>query len=609
MNQEYKMNGSEKFMGVLLILVMALIPLICKVAVVPVSVDEYNVVRSSASVTDVFSYYKSVFIIIFGVVIALAMAFQILGQDGFTVKFKAIPVILVGVMGLLILLSSLFSSAKTVAFKGVSERYEGAFVWLCYIAFFIVAMAFSSNIKRFSWILTGIMISGALVGLIGFGQFFGANIFNSQAFAKFIMGSYYKGQSLNIRFDSVFATLYNPNCASMFFAMMFCAVGIMAVFMPIKNKVKIPLIVLAIILLVALVGTNGAGGFIGTIAGVGISAIVAICYYVFKVKSPKAIIACVIAIVVAIGAVVVFFNTDNKIVAKINIITEALKDGQSLGGSASFYEDVNVEGETATVITKDGNYTIDYAEAGTQLMHNGNVLTPVSTEPMESQKDGKTYTFNESGMTWKMMIYDNNATLVGVDPQGTETYFMFSEVNGKLSMVDRFGTPVDLNVPVESFGFKGVERLGSNRGYIYSRSIPLLKHNIILGAGADNFVLEFPQQDIKSKLEFLGDPYVIIDKPHNMFLQMGINDGCIALLVMIALFVLYVAQTIKRIFTDNNKYLQAVRYGLMAGCIAYMITGLTTDSVVSVAPVFWIMLGAGFGVNMIGNEKQEEKIK
>ena len=116
-------------------------------------------------------------------------------------------------------------------------------------------------------------------------------------------------------------------------------------------------------------------------------------------------------------------------------------------------------------------------------MHNGNVLTPVSIEPMESQKDGKTYTFNESGMTWKMMIYGNNATLVGVDPQGTETYFMFSEVDGKLSMVDRFGTPVDLNVPVESFGFNGVERLGSNRGYIYSRSIPLLKHNIILGAG------------------------------------------------------------------------------------------------------------------------------
>lgn len=285
-------------------------------------------------------------------------------------------------------------------------------------------MAFSSNIKRFSWILTGIMISGALVGLIGFGQFFGANIFNSQAFAKFIMGSYYKGQSLNIRFDSVFATLYNPNCASMFFAMMFCAVGIMAVFMPIKNKVKIPLIVLAVILLVALVGTNGAGGFIGTVAGVGISAIVAICYYVFKVKSPKAIIACVIAIVIAIGAVVVFFNTDNKIVAKINIITEALKDGQSLGGSASFYEDVNVDGETATVITKDGNYTIDYAEAGTQLMHNGNVLTPVSIEPMESQKDGKTYTFNESGMTWKMMIYGNNATLVGVDPQGTNILYV-----------------------------------------------------------------------------------------------------------------------------------------------------------------------------------------
>lgn len=607
MNQEDKINGSEKFIGILLILVMAVIPLICKVVVLPVSGDEYNVVRSSSSVTDVFSYYKSVFILIFGVVIALAMAFQILGQDGFTIKFKALPVILIGIVGLLILMSSLFSSAKTVAFKGVSERYEGAFVWLCYIVFFIVSMAFSSNKKRFGWILTGIMISATLVGLIGLGQFLGADIFKSQAFTKFIMGSYYNGQTLNIVFDSVYATLYNPNCASMFFAMMFCAIGIMAVFMPIKNKIKIPLIVLAIILLVALVGTNGAGGFIGTVVGIGFSAVVAVCYYVFKVKSPKAIAACVIAVIVAVVAVIVFFNTDNKIVAKINIITEALKDGKSLGGSASFYEDVNVDGETATVVTKDGNYTIDYAEAGTQLMHNGNVLTPVSIEPMENQKDGKTYIFNESGMTWKMLIYGNNATLIGVDPQGTETYFMFGEVNGKLSMVDRFGTPVDLNVPVESFGFKGVERLGSNRGYIYSRSIPLLKHNIILGAGADNFVLEFPQQDIKSKLEFLGDPYVIIDKPHNMFLQMGINDGCLAILIMIALFVLYVLQTVKRIFTDDNKYLQAVRYGLMAGCIAYMITGLTTDSVVSVAPVFWIMFGAGFGVNVICNEKQTEK--
>ncbi len=607
MNQEDKINGSEKFIGILLILVMAVIPLICKVVVLPVSGDEYNVVRSSSSVTDVFSYYKSVFILIFGVVIALAMAFQILGQDGFTIKFKALPVILIGIVGLLIVLSSLFSSAKTVAFKGVSERYEGAFVWLCYIVFFIVSMAFSSNKKRFGWILTGIMISATLVGLIGLGQFLGADIFKSQAFTKFIMGSYYNGQTLNVIFDSVYATLYNPNCASMFFAMMFCAIGIMAVFMPIKNKIKIPLIVLAIILLVALVGTNGAGGFIGTVVGIGFSAVVAVCYYVFKVKSPKAIAACVIAVIVAVVAVIVFFNTDNKIVAKINIITEALKDGKSLGGSASFYEDVNVDGETATVITKDGNYTIDYAEAGTQLMHNGNVLTPVSIEPMENQKDGKEYIFNESGMTWRMLIYDNNATLVGVDPQGTETYFMFGEIDGKFSMLDRFGVPVDLNVPVESFGFKGVERLGSNRGYIYSRSIPLLKHNIILGAGADNFVLEFPQQDIKSKLEFLGDPYVIIDKPHNMFLQMGINDGCLALLIMIALFVLYVVQTVKRIFTDNNKYLQAVRYGLMAGCIAYMITGLTTDSVVSVAPVFWIMFGAGFGVNMICNEKQTEK--
>ena len=70
------MNGSEKFMGVLLILVMALIPLICKVAVIPVSGDEYNVVRSSSSVTDVFSYSTAGFIIIFGVVLPWQWLFR-----------------------------------------------------------------------------------------------------------------------------------------------------------------------------------------------------------------------------------------------------------------------------------------------------------------------------------------------------------------------------------------------------------------------------------------------------------------------------------------------------------------------------------------------------
>jgi xanthine/uracil permease len=88
---------------------------------------------------------------------------------------------------------------------------------------------------------------------------------------------------------------------------------------------------------------------------------------------------------------------------------------------------------------------------------------------------------------------------------------------------------------------------------------------------------------------------------------MGINNGGISLVVMLVLFVMYIVQTIKHLFGNNNKTVfTAIKFGILAGTVAYMVAGLTTDSVVSVAPVFWIMLGTGFGLNAIKTETSVE---
>ena len=303
------------------------------------------------------------------------------------------------------------------------------------------------------------------------------------------------------------------------------------------------------------------------------------------------------------------FNSNVLIIQKVKVIADALKNGQELTETASFYEDVEVDGMVGKIITKNGEYSIDYAKEATQFMHNGQVLNPTSEEPMESG-NGTKYVFSEPNVEWNLYLYNVEsknifvASLIGVDGEGTETAFLFGESDGKLAMLDKFANPIDINTPVESWGFKGVERLGSNRGYIWSRSIPILKHNIFIGSGADTFVFEFPQEDVKSKLNYLGNPYVIIDKPHNMFLQIGINTGIISLIVIIALFILYIVQTIKRVFSDRSQGLNAIRLGILAGVIAYAVAGLTTDSVVTVAPVFWVLLGTGFGANVIGTQKE-----
>lgn len=607
-NEQNNLTGSDKLMGIFLIIVVAIIPLICKVSQVEVSGEEYNIIRSGSIVNDVFSYNKSVLILTMGVIIALFMAFQILGEDGFTINFKSKPVILAGVYILLALISSIFSKYHHTAFFGVAERYEGFFVWLCYMVFMIVAMAFASDRKRLNFILIGFLLSGFLVGLVGLLQFLGYNIFSTEWFSKLAMGSLYDGSAMKIKFDSVFATLYNPNCAGIYFGMMFSAFAVIAVLLPLRNKLKWLFAVLAVMLLVCAIGSNSVGGLLGIMAGIGFTAVICICYYLFVIKNKKAIGFTAGGIVICIIALIVLFNSNAVIVQKFNIITDALKNGQALTESASFYEDIEVDGMLGKIITKDGEFAIDYAQEATQFMHNGTVLEPVSEEPMESGA-GTKYIYNESGLEWDLYLYNSEsknlfvASVIGVDNGGTKTSFFFAEIDGKLCFLDKFGNAVDIDTPVESWGFEGVERLGSNRGYIWSRSIPLLKKNIILGSGTDCFVFEFPQNDVRSKLNYLGNPYVIIDKPHNMFLQIGINTGLISLVVMLAIFVLYIVQTIKRVFKERSQALNAVRLGILAGVVAYLMAALATDSVVSVAPVFWVLLGTGFGANVIGSDE------
>ncbi len=601
-----KLSSSDKLMGIFLAIVVAVIPLVCTLNQVAISADEYNVVRSGNTVNDIFSHGKAALIIVMGVVMAVFMAFQILSEDGFTIDFKSKPVILAGIYIILALLSSLFSKYKTVSFKGVSERYEGFWVWLCYMVFMIIAMSFSKNRKRLKIAIGCLMLSGTLVGIIGFLQFFGYNIFTKEFFCKIIMGSKYNGAPLNVKFDSVFATLYNPNCAGMYFAMMFSAFAVIALLMPVSKAVKWIMSVLSIMLGICVLGTHSVGGLLGVFAGVGFAGIVAVFCYVIRDKKPKALIISLCVLCAGAAAVVLLVSSNAAVIQKAKIIADAVKNGEKLNESQSFYEDINVDGMKGEIYTKSGVYSIDYAEQATQFMHNGTVLDPVEIKDMKTE-GGKQYIFNMDGITWNMYLYKNFATIEADDNNGTETYFMFGENDGKLSVLDKFGNPIDITSPVESYGFKGIERLGSNRGYIWSRSIPLLKRHIILGSGPDSFVLEFPQNDVRSKLQFLGNPYVIIDKPHNIYLQTGINTGILSLAVMLALFLYYIICTLRAVLKNSNDtVLTGVRLGLMAGIIAYLFAGLTTDSVVSVAPVFWTMLGIGFGADMVTDTEEEK---
>ncbi|HMA60603.1 MAG TPA: hypothetical protein VKN64_09940 [Halanaerobiales bacterium] len=62
--------------------------------------------------------------------------------------------------------------------------------------------------------------------------------------------------------------------------------------------------------------------------------------------------------------------------------------------------------------------------------------------------------------------------------------------------------------------------LGLSRGFIWSRSLPLLKETWLLGFGADTYPIYFPQDDNVGKLITFDKTRKIMDKPHNMYLRL-----------------------------------------------------------------------------------------
>ena len=165
---------------------------------------------------------------------------------------------------------------------------------------------------------------------------------------------------------------------------------------------------------------------------------------------------------------------------------------------------------------------------------------------------------------------------------------------------------MDIDEP-ETIGFRGKEKLGSARGYIWSRSIPMMKDTFLIGYGPDTYAAKFPQNDLLGKWWAYDTPNMIVDKVHNLYLQYFINNGGLALLGFLVLVIAYIIQSFKlyalKGFYENKEILGIAT---TLAIIGYLGAGMFNDSVVSVAPIFWVLLGIGIAINfMIQKEKIE----
>lgn len=142
-------------------------------------------------------------------------------------------------------------------------------------------------------------------------------------------------------------------------------------------------------------------------------------------------------------------------------------------------------------------------------------------------------------------------------------------------------------------------RAFSGRGFIWSRTIPLLKDNIILGSGPDTFLLNFPNDDYVAMYNS-GYETEHMTKPHNMYLQIAVQTGILSLICFLTFYFWFFVSSI-RLYAKagKDKPLAMIGTGILCGTLGYMVVGIINDSMVVIAPLYWTLIATGLAINTI----------
>jgi O-antigen ligase len=131
-------------------------------------------------------------------------------------------------------------------------------------------------------------------------------------------------------------------------------------------------------------------------------------------------------------------------------------------------------------------------------------------------------------------------------------------------------------------GMKWSMASSSGRVYVWKNTLRILEpHHMFYGDGPGVFAVKFPQGDAAGKRAQGWTPELVVDRPHNFYLQVLHASGLISLVALLALFGAY--------------FIKSKEVALNAAVLSYLVNVCFTDSCTSVAPLFLIILGTGVG--------------
>ena len=566
----------------------------------------------NAQLSDFFSYFKMTAIITCAVLALVFLLYRIFIQ-ALTIK-KSVYYYPMVVYSVMVLLSYILSDYKEFALWGYNDRFEGTVTLLSYMImlFYIInTVKTETNVK---WIIYPLAASSLLLGLLGISQAGDFDFFRTTFGKKLITPSWFWDQvdSLNFTFQNkeIYQTVYNINYVSFYLTLLIPLFGLL--FIRSMNEGKEERIYKKLIwgllfglAVFNLIGSASSGGLMGMAAVVMVAGIV-LNKRILQWWKPVGIL---IIITLLIGGVT-FQRWMPEFSGAVSGVTGKASTSAIENTSAGA---VTAEKEMPKLdyLDTDGN-EIRFSVGGNEAVITTYPEDPEAVKVLD--KDGKTINLIPTTVSPVYQMDDerfNTCLLQPAQDENGNNYFIFTSDlqkqqwpfqindNGVL-FLNGLGTLVDLD-QIPAVGWENNQSFGSGRGYIFSRSIPMMKETMLVGHGADTYCLYFPHQDYVGKYNsgtFSSNINIIVDKPHNLYLGMTIGTGGISLLAFLVLMALYIIQS-SRIywrsrFETFNEYAGAAI--LFAVC-GFLVSALVNDSTVSTMPMFYGLLGTGIAIN------------
>lgn len=605
-NSAYNSTTSYEFMGDIIIQRLLLIPIIISIALIPLIIryhgyelhlDHYKWFSGASTEDDYFLYFKQLFMVISGICMLIFASCSIyFGNRKFKFHKLYIPLLIYVGMALL---STFLSTNRSFGLSGSLEQFETIFVqlsyfMLCYYTYLIIKT--ENDIKFIMRFLLG---SITLLSILGLTQITGHNFIISDLGLKLLYPKkllpYVTSVSQNFGDNGVFLTLLNPNYVGVYVLLVMPILFVLLIYC----KKLLPALIYCFLILGMGISLLGSGSKTAILVMAVTFILMIVLVRKQLIKYYKLYLPIMILGLIAFSIVLIKFDLFTKI-----------KSGLTATTSNTLLTDIQTNDDNV-MIEYNGNklYFQFYTDSSTYFYAG---MVDESGNPIECV-EGDTY--NEyiasderfAGITVKPILFEEtygfSVTIDGIEWDFTNqtedgTYYYIN--NGKLDKMVK---------AKHSKLLEGYEMFASGRGYLWSRTLPLIKDHLLLGSGAETFLLEFPNNDYfyKNLYSFQNQT---ITKPHNLYLQIAVQYGFISLIAFIVFLMWYFISSIRLYIKGAlDSYSKQIGAAILVSVTGYMISGLINDSTIAIGPVFWGLIGIGITVNELVKKEMNSKAK